>query len=58
MEQIFIFSCIAGGLAIIYGFTTARQVLGMSAGTKNAGNIQCNSNRSLHILKDNILLLL
>ena len=34
MEQIFIFSCLAGALAIIYGFITAKQVLGMSAGTK------------------------
>ena len=34
MEQIFIFSCIAGVLAIAYGFITAKQVLSMSAGTK------------------------
>ena len=39
MEQIFIFSCIAGALAIIYGFITARQVLGMSAGTKKMQEI-------------------
>ena len=39
MEQIFIFSCIAGALAIIYGFITAKQVLGMSAGTKKMQEI-------------------
>ena len=39
MEQIFIFSCIAGVLAIIYGFLTAKQVLGMSAGTKKMQEI-------------------
>ena len=39
MEQIFIFSCIAGALAIIYGFVTAKQVLGMSAGTKKMQEI-------------------
>ena len=39
MEQIFIFSCIAGILAIIYGFITAKQVLGMSAGTKKMQEI-------------------
>ena len=39
MEQIFIFSCIAGVLAIIYGFITAKQVLGMSAGTKKMQEI-------------------
>ena len=39
MELIFIFSCIAGTLAIAYGFITARQVLGMSAGTKKMQEI-------------------
>ncbi len=39
MEQIFIFSCIAGALAIIYGFITAKQVLSMSAGTKKMQEI-------------------
>ena len=39
MEQIFIFSCVAGALAIVYGFITARQVLGMSAGTKKMQQI-------------------
>ena len=39
MEQIFIFSCIAGALAIVYGYITARQVLGMSAGTKKMQEI-------------------
>ncbi len=39
MEQIFIFSCLAGSLAIIYGFITAKQVLGMSAGTKKMQEI-------------------
>ena len=39
MEQIFIFSCLAGALAIIYGFITAKQVLGMSAGTKKMQEI-------------------
>ena len=39
MEQIFIFSCIAGALAIIYGFITARQVLSMPAGTKKMQEI-------------------
>ena len=39
MEQIFIFSCIAGVLAIIYGFVTAKQVLSMSAGTKKMREI-------------------
>ena len=39
MEQIFIFSCIAGALAIVYGFITAKQVLGMSVGTKKMQEI-------------------
>ena len=39
MEQIFIFSCVAGVLAIIYGFITAKQVLSMSAGTKKMQEI-------------------
>ena len=39
MEQIFIFSCIAGALAIIYGFLTAKQVLSMPAGTKKMQEI-------------------
>ncbi len=39
MEQIFIFSCIAGALAIVYGFITAKQVLSMSAGTKKMQEI-------------------
>ncbi len=39
MEQIFIFSCVAGALAIIYGFMTAKQVLTMSAGTKKMQEI-------------------
>ncbi len=39
MEQIFIFSCMAGAIAIIYGFITAREVLGMSAGTKKMQEI-------------------
>ena len=39
MELIFIFSCIAGALAIAYGFITARQVLAMSAGTKKMQQI-------------------
>jgi K(+)-stimulated pyrophosphate-energized sodium pump len=39
MEQIFIFSCIAGILAIIYGFITAKKVLNMSAGTKKMQEI-------------------
>ena len=40
MEQIFIFSCIAGVLAIVYGFITAKKVLNMSAGTKKMQEIQ------------------
>ncbi|MAH88651.1 MAG: sodium-translocating pyrophosphatase [Pelagibacterales bacterium] len=39
MEQIFIFSCLAGALAIIYGFITAKKVLSMSAGTKKMQEI-------------------
>ena len=39
MEQIFIFSCVAGALAIIYGFITAKKVLSMSAGTKKMQEI-------------------
>ena len=39
MEQIFIFSCVAGALAIIYGFITAKKVLNMSAGTKKMQEI-------------------
>ena len=39
MEQIFIFSCIAGIIAIIYGFVTAKQVLSMPAGTKKMQEI-------------------
>ena len=39
MEQIFIFSCIAGVLAIVYGFITAKKVLNMSAGTKKMQEI-------------------
>ena len=39
MEQIFIFSCIAGLLAILYGFITAKKVLNMSAGTKKMQEI-------------------
>ena len=39
MEQIFIFSCIAGTLAILYGFITARKVLSMPSGTKKMQEI-------------------
>ena len=39
MEQIFIFSCIAGILAILYGFITARKVLSMPTGTKKMQEI-------------------
>ena len=39
MEQIFIFSCIAGVLAIIYGFITAKKVLNMPAGSKKMQEI-------------------
>lgn len=34
MEQIFLFSSVAGFIAIIYGFITARQVLKMPSGSK------------------------
>ena len=34
MEQIFLFSCISGVIAIFYGFATAKQVLNMPAGDK------------------------
>ncbi|MBV68247.1 MAG: sodium-translocating pyrophosphatase [Pelagibacterales bacterium] len=34
MEQIFLFSSVAGFIAIIYGFITARQVLRMPSGSK------------------------
>ena len=33
MEQIFIFSCLAGIIAILYGFITARKIINMPAGT-------------------------
>ncbi len=39
MEQIFIFACIAGVLAIIYGFITAKKVLNMPAGSKKMQEI-------------------
>ena len=39
MEQIFIFACIAGVLAIIYGFVTAKKVLNMPAGSKKMQEI-------------------
>jgi K(+)-stimulated pyrophosphate-energized sodium pump len=39
MEQIFLFSVLAGIIAIIYGFFTARQVLNMPAGTKKMQEI-------------------
>jgi K(+)-stimulated pyrophosphate-energized sodium pump len=39
MEQIFIFSCVAGLLAILYGFITARKVLSMPTGTKKMQEI-------------------
>jgi K(+)-stimulated pyrophosphate-energized sodium pump len=39
MEQIFIFSCVSGVLAILYGFITARKVLSMPAGTKKMQEI-------------------
>ena len=39
MEQIFIFSCVAGILAILYGFITARKVLSMPTGTKKMQEI-------------------
>ena len=39
MEQIFIFSCVAGILAILYGFITARKVLNMPTGTKKMQEI-------------------
>ena len=33
MEQIFIFSCLAGIIAILYGFITAKKIISMPAGT-------------------------
>ena len=38
MEQIFLFSSVAGFIAIIYGFITARQVLKMPSGSKKCQN--------------------
>ena len=56
MEQIFLFSSIAGLIAIIYGFATAKQVLNMPSGDKKmvsiAGAIR---KEHLLILKGNIL---
>ena len=39
MEQIFLFSSIAGIIAIIYGFITAKQVLKMPSGSKKMKDI-------------------
>ena len=39
MEHIFLFSSVAGLIAIIYGFITARQVLGMPTGDKKMREI-------------------
>ena len=39
MEQIFLFSSIAGVIAIIYGFITAKQVLNMPSGDKKMRQI-------------------
>ena len=39
MEQIFLFSSIAGIIAIIYGFITAKQVLNMPSGDKKMRQI-------------------
>ncbi|PPR25947.1 MAG: K(+)-insensitive pyrophosphate-energized proton pump, partial [Alphaproteobacteria bacterium MarineAlpha9_Bin4] len=39
MEQIFLFSCIAGIIAILYGFITAKQVLNMPSGNKKMREI-------------------
>ena len=39
MEHIFLFSSIAGVIAIIYGFITAKQVLGMPTGDKKMREI-------------------
>ena len=39
MQQIFLFSSVAGIVAIIYGFITARQVLKMPSGNKKMREI-------------------
>ena len=39
MEQIFIFACVSGVLAILYGFITAKKVLNMPKGTKKMQEI-------------------
>ena len=54
MEQIFLFSSIAGIIAIIYGFITAKQVLKMPSGEKNERNCWSYSRGCFSLFKKTI----